>query len=53
MFILWRERPSCGILIGEESHIPCVRLDLKEEWKEDFPKPTLNSKARKEKDYVK
>jgi len=52
MFILWRERPSCGILIGEESHIPCVRLDL-EEWKEDFPKPTLNLKAWEEKDYVK
>jgi hypothetical protein len=43
------ERPSCGILLGEASHMPQAILFLEEEWKEDFPKPTTNSKAHGEK----
>jgi len=41
------------MLLGEASHMLQARLFLEEECEEDFPKPTMNPKARGEKEYAK
>ena len=32
VFILWKEEPSCGILLGEESHMTQAKKNSEEEW---------------------
>jgi hypothetical protein len=40
-------------LLGKTTHMPQARLFSEEEEQYYFPKPTMNSKARGEKEYVK
>lgn len=54
MFIMWEERLSCGILLGEPSHTSQAKFTSKEECQQDFPKQkTTNSETRGENEHAK